>query len=37
MVYFLYKVYDSGQQNCYFALSLPVRGAWVDMARLTPR
>ena len=25
MVYFLCKAYDSGRQNCYFALSLPVR------------
>ena len=32
MVYFLCKAYDSGRQNCYFALSLPVRGAWVEMA-----
>ncbi len=31
MVYFLCKAYDSGQQNCCFALSLPVRGAWVEM------
>ena len=31
MVYFLCKAYDSGRQNCYFALSLPVRGAWVEM------
>lgn len=30
MVYFLCKAYDSGRQNCYFALSLPVRGAWVE-------
>ena len=28
MVYFLCKAYDSDRQNCYFALSLPVRGAW---------
>ena len=32
MVYFLCKAYDSGRQNCYFALSLPVRGAWVEMS-----
>ena len=31
MVYFLCKAYDSGRQNCYFARSLPVRGAWVEM------
>ena len=31
MVYFLCKASDSGRQNCYFALSLPVRGAWVEM------
>lgn len=31
MVYFLCKAYDSGQQNCCFALSLPVRGAWVEI------
>ena len=31
MVYFLCKAYDSGRQNCCFALSLPVRGAWVEM------
>ena len=31
MVYFLCKAYDSDRQNCYFALSLPVRGAWVEM------
>ena len=31
MVYFLCKAYDSGRQNCYFALSLPVRGAWVEI------
>ena len=35
MVYFLCKAYDSGQQNCCFALSLPVRGAWVEMFALT--
>ena len=29
MVYFLCKAYDSGRQNCYFALSLPARGATV--------
>lgn len=33
MVYFLCKASDSGRQNCYFALSLPVRGAWVEMRR----
>ena len=32
MVYFLCKAYDSGRQNCYFALSLPVWGAWVEIA-----
>ena len=32
MVYFLCKAYDSGRQNCCFALSLPVRGAWVEMS-----
>ena len=32
MVYFLCKAYDSGRQNCYFALSLPVRGAWVEIS-----
>ena len=31
MVYFLCKVYDSDRQNCYFAQSLPVRGAWIEM------
>lgn len=31
MVYFLCKAYDSDRQNCYFAQSLPVRGAWVEM------
>ena len=31
MVYFLCKAYDSDRQNCYFARSLPVRGAWVEM------
>ena len=31
MVYFLCKVSDSGRQNCCFALSLPVRGAWVEI------
>ena len=31
MVYFLCKVYDSDRQNCYFALSLPVRGAWIEI------
>ena len=34
MVYFLCKAYDSGRQNCYFALSLPVRGAWVEISVL---
>ena len=33
MVYFLCKAYDSDRQNCYFAQSLPVRGAWVEMRR----
>ena len=33
MVYFLCKAYDSGRQNCCFALSLPVRGAWVEISR----
>ena len=33
MVYFLCKAYDSGRQNCCFALSLPVRGAWVEIAQ----
>ena len=32
MVYFLCKAYDSDRQNCYFAQSLPVRGAWIEMA-----
>lgn len=32
MVYFLCKAYDSDRQNCYFALSLPVRGAWIEMS-----
>ena len=31
MVYFLCKASDSGRQNCYFALSLPVRGVWVEI------
>ena len=31
MVYFLCKVYDSDRQNCYFAQSLPVRGAWIEI------
>ena len=31
MVYFLCKAYDSDRQNCYFAQSLPVRGAWVEI------
>ena len=36
MVYFLCKAYDSDRQNCYFAQSLPVRGAWIEMTiRLT--
>ena len=33
MVYFLCKAYDSDRQNCYFALSLPVRGAWIEIRR----
>ena len=33
MVYFLCKAYDSDRQNCYFALSLPVRGAWIEIFR----
>ncbi len=33
MVYFLCKAYDSDRQNCYFALSLPVRGAWIEITR----
>ena len=42
MVYFLCKAYDSDRQNCYFALSLPVRGAWIEIrkcgrARTLPR
>ena len=32
MVYFLCKASDSGRQNCCFALSLPVRGAWVEIS-----
>ena len=32
MVYFLCKAYDSDRQNCYFARSLPVRGAWIEMS-----
>ena len=32
MVYFLCKAYDSDRQNCYFAQSLPVRGAWIEIA-----
>ena len=36
MVYFLCKAYDSGRQNCYFALSLPVWGAWVEIAPTEP-
>ena len=35
MVYFLCKAYDSDRQNCYFALSLPVRGAWVEIVALS--
>ena len=35
MVYFLCKASDSGRQNCYFALSLPVRGVWVEIGFLT--
>lgn len=31
MVYFLCKAYDSDRQNCYFARSLPVRGAWIEI------
>ena len=31
MVYFLCKASDSGRQNCCFARSLPVRGAWVEI------
>ncbi len=34
MVYFLCKAYDSDRQNCYFAQSLPVRGAWIEMKNL---
>ncbi len=34
MVYFLCKAYDSDRQNCYFAQSLPVRGAWIEMLRI---
>ncbi len=37
MVYFLCKAYDSGRQNCCFALSLPVRGAWVEIKRRLSR
>ena len=33
MVYFLCKAYDSDRQNCYFAQSLPVRGAWIEIRR----
>ena len=36
MVYFLCKVYDSDRQNCYFALSLPVWGAWIEMRKYRP-
>ena len=32
MVYFLCKAYDSDRQNCYFAQSLPVRGAWIEIS-----
>ena len=32
MVYFLCKAYDSDRQNCYFARSLPVQGAWIEMS-----
>ena len=35
MVYFLCKAYDSDRQNCYFALSLPVRGAWIEIVLST--
>ena len=35
MVYFLCKAYDSDRQNCYFALSLPVRGAWIEIIAIT--
>ena len=34
MVYFLCKAYDSDRQNCYFAQSLPVRGAWIEIPAL---
>ena len=37
MVYFLCKAYDSDRQNCYFALSLPVRGAWIEISATSPR
>ena len=37
MVYFLCKAYDSDRQNCYFALSLPVRGAWIEIWEHVPR
>ena len=36
MVYFLCKAYDSDRQNCYFALSLPVRGAWIEILLFLP-
>ena len=36
MVYFLCKAYDSDRQNCYFAQSLPVRGAWIEMDMSEP-
>ena len=35
MVYFLCKAYDSDRQNCYFAQSLPVRGAWIEISMVT--
>ena len=35
MVYFLCKAYDSDRQNCYFAQSLPVRGAWIEIGSTT--
>ena len=34
MVYFLCKAYDSDRQNCYFARSLPVRGAWIEIQHI---
>ena len=36
MVYFLCKAYDSDRQNCYFAQSLPVRGAWIEISTARP-